>query len=330
MEGVKGEMRSGKWERMSRLKIDGAKCIICGYRKRDFEQKHLPEPLCSFCANPRFMAVLEEVIQQLDDEINGSILLDCDANPLLSFVADLGMLGTQHPFLASMRKVLGELVRQVSAEGIAEVDQLRWSGARFRQTVLVLGLLLDLGFISLEEENTIVRPINPVFRKVATATEVDARLERASTFILGYVILKTIDRTLHLIKEKGTLYYGEGITKIYIRDKRDRVMILRAYTSLISLIFGTWALGKNEVDESFLHLFLSNRQVTGRDYFSIKNWLTGSMPGSVIALYTFETHNGVNGFPVCVFKLNPEYQRIRDRILERIRERERARGEGSE
>jgi len=314
---------------MSRPIVGNERCIICGYRKLDTEQKHLAEPLCGFCANPRFMAVLDEVIEQLDNEIEGSTIIDCDSNPLFSFVADLGMLGTQHPSLASMRKALGQLVRQVAAEGMAEVDQLRWSGARFRQTVVVLGLLHELGLISFEQENRVVKPTTLLFSKVATATEVDARLERASTFVLGHVILKAINRTLHLVKEEGRLYLGEGITKIYPRNKEDRVMIFKGYTALISLVFGySWALGRNEIDESFLHLFLSNRGVTGRDYFTMKNWLTGSQPGSVIALYTFETHKGVDGFPVCVLKLNPEYQRIRDRILERVRERERERGEG--
>jgi len=308
-----------------RANVKGDRCIICGYKKWS-SKEDMDKPLCLWCGDPLFYAVLDEVIQQLDSEIESSPIIDCNTNPLFSFVADLGMLGTQHNFLASLRDVLGEMVRQVAAEGRAAFDEL-WSASKLKHIYQFLSLLQDIELVNIDAEAEEVRPKSSIFQKVATITEVDARFKRASTFVLGYVTLKAIEKTLELVQSNGELHYGEGMTKIYPIDRNGRILVLKGYTAPISFIFGTWARGRNEFDDGFLHGFLSNRGIGGREYVKVKNWFTSSRPGSVIGLYTFQTILGVNGFPVYAFKLDPEYQQIRDRILERARERIRQRSE---
>lgn len=304
------------------VNVKGNRCIICGYK--EWSSKDMDKPLCLWCGDPLFHAVLNEVIQQLDSDIESSSIIDCNTNPLFSFVADLGMLGTQHNFLASLRDMLGEMVRQVAAEGHVAFDEL-WSSAKLKNIYQFLGLLQDIELVNIDAKAEEVRPKSPIFQKVATVTEVDARFKRASTFVLGYVTLKAIEKTLELIQNNGELHYGEGITKMYPVDKNGRILVIKGYTAPISFIFGMWAKGTSEFVDRLLHDFLSRRGIMGREYVKVKNWFTASRPGSVIGLYTFQTILGVNGFPVYAFKLNPEYQQIRDRILERARERVRQR-----
>jgi len=332
---------------MELTEVENHKCIVCGYKKIGVERNDLP--LCGWCNNPKFLNLLAATTRETDEAVQKANFIDTTNDPLFSFIADLGMLGSEHPFMASLRQVLGEVIRQVSGKGITDVETYAgkdtinmedlYGAVRFRYMPRFLGLLRELNLIEFETEEVdgrnILRrvkiPEGSLIQKIAATAESasgmeDPKLTRASAFTLGYITLKSIEKTLEILHQKGKLHYGQALTKFYPIDKNNRIMVVKGYTAPIAFIFGWWASKGIQFTEYDLQRFLGNRGLMGRQFRRVVNWLGGGHPSSVQVLYKFETIT-MNGVPVLRFTLNPNYDALRERILERERERERERGE---
>jgi len=82
----------------------GNRCIICGEPIGGTGQ------LCAWCQDPRLEEVLRNLIDEVDSELQQATRIDVKTNPIFSLVADLGILGIRHPFLASPSKMLARLI----------------------------------------------------------------------------------------------------------------------------------------------------------------------------------------------------------------------------
>jgi len=326
--------------------LDDYKCIICGYRKMGVEAKN-GVPLCGYCNEPKFYNILAETVADLDDQVSQATFIDSTKNPLLSFVADIGMMCSEHNFMTSVRTVLGQVLTQIGEKGITDAGKVTgrdsidiadfYGVARFRDIARFFGLLSELGLIEFETEEVegkkFVRRIKPtegkLITKVAATSEAAGSaevptLERGAAFTLGWVTLHAMKNTIELVHKNGKLYYGEGLTKLYPIDKNNRVMVVKGFTAPVVFILWYWARQMDQFSEYDLQRYLGNRGLSGRRFRRIVAWLSGGQTSSVHVLYKHEPVL-LNGVPVLRFTLNREYVRMRDRILQRIRDRERER-----
>ncbi len=326
--------------------LDDYKCVICGYRKMGVEAKN-GVPLCGYCYDPKFFAILSETVADLDEQISQATFIDSTRNPLLSFVADVGMMCSEHNLLTSLRVVLGQVIAQVGEKGITDLGEVvgrdsfdiadLYGVARFRDVARFLGLLKEFGLIEFvtEEEDgkKFIRRIKPtegkLISKIAATSEAAGSaetpsLDRGAAFTLGYVTLQAMKKTIELVRQNGKLYYGEGVTKLYPIDKNDRIMVIKGFTAPVAFVLGRWAREIDQFSEYDLQRYLGNRGLTGRRFHRVVNWLSGGHPSSVHVLYKHQPIL-LNGVPVLQFTLNREYVRLRERIQGRIRDRERER-----
>lgn len=309
---------------MEKENVPGNRCIICGYRKTVSELAD-EIPLCSWCGG-RFHTVLGSFLEILQSELDSAEFIDCENNPFFSFVADLGIFGTSYHFIASMRHMLGLMVNKIAQSGQVKLDRL-WRVAGLRNVRVILALLKEVGLIDIKDGSTpedyvITMAQDELLGKIRSTAEADPELNRASTFLLGYSILRSIDKTIDLIKKQGFLSIGDGITKLYPVTRKNKVMILKGFTAPLSFVFGWWANESDEFTDLEIHRFLSNRGVTGRNVYKVEQWFTQYQPGSIHRLFTFTTVD-MGGVLVTKFKYHESYQKMRERTLERLRERER-------
>lgn len=308
---------------MEEKSVPKDRCIICGRRFGEPREK----PLCNWCGTSKFYEVLSSVVDVLDSQLAESERIDVDDNPLFSLVADLGMLGSKHPLMAMPWKVISSIITELAGRASSEVDINKlWNAAGLRNIHDFLELLLEQNLITLDEHReTVKTSMNSIFHKAYADLEIKPRFNRSTAFILGYITLKSMKETLEKINSNGTLLCGEGITKLYSIsiDENDKVRIRmpKSYLATISFVFGSWAKGWDEFSELELHKFLASCGITGREYRYVVGMLTGAS-SAVHGLYKEFKPEVLGRKPIYRFKLSDEYVRVRERIYERMRERE--------
>jgi hypothetical protein len=313
-------------------RVTNDRCIICGYRKLPMETLTERQPLCSWCNNPNFKRMIRAFVDIVDENVTAASYIDCDpkSNAVFSFVADLGTLGLEHPFLITFREVLGKLTSQVSRQSRISTQQLLQI-ARFRyfmKPIIFLGRLGIVNIILDNQKNFVGIDIPPdsIIRKISASIESnpsESNKLRASRFLLGYIFLKAIDLTLSLIEQqKGVLNVGEGITILYERG------ILKDFTAPIALVFGMWAIGSKAYFPAFperkVRDFLCQRELAGRKIERVVNRITSDQPGCENCLLEkLEETINQYGDREYLFEFRASYVRERERVYDRARERER-------
>lgn len=319
--------------------LDPGKCVICGYRKLPVEVDSIPYPLCSHCNSKEFSNMLWATLKEVEEDIAKSETIDCEHNPLFSFIADLGMLGTAHHFLNRFKDMIALMARQVATEGKIIFSELlhRISCknilARVHLLRSFLDLLVDTNLITIKErivDGKIAKRYevekDSLLMKISATAEEESLLQRAATFGFGYATLRGIEITINSAKSKGklTLEDRDGILKLYPKTKFGQLLVLKEFTAPLVYIFSMWAKGKDQFSEYELISFLNVRGVSGKRFDRIKNRLISVLPGTFHKLVTYETVY-LERVPTVRFNINLEYVRLRDsRIRLRARLRERA------
>jgi len=291
------------------------------------------EPLCyTWCRLPEFKRMIGAFVEIVDENVKSASYIDCDPknNPVFSFVADLGTLGLEHPFLITFREVLGKLTSQVARQSRISAQQLS-QVARFRYFMRPLIFLDRLGIVKniLDDQKIFVGvdiPSDSIIRKISATIETnpsETNKLRCSRFLMGYIFLKAVYMTLDIIeRQNGELNMGQGITMLYERG------ILKDFTAPIALIFGMWAIGSKAYfpifSERKVRDFLDMRGISKRKIERIINRITGDQPGSENCLLEkLEQIVNQYGDREYRFEFRVSYVRERERVYERARERER-------
>lgn len=318
--------------------VDPGKCVICGYRKIPIEITSIPYPLCVHCNSKELNNMLWATLRETEEDLARSETIDCEGNPLFSFIADLGALGTAHHFLNRFKDVIALMARQVATEGKIVFKELLhsmgtgniWERAHLLRNFL--DLLVDTNLITIREsliEGKIAKKYvveqDSLLTKISSTAEEESLLQRAATFGFGYATLRGMEITINSAKTKGKLSLEErdGILKLYPTTRDGRVLVLKEFTAPLIYVFMTWAEGKNQFSEYELMRFLSARGISGKRFDRIKNRLISVLPGTFHKLVTYETVY-LERIPTVRFNINSEYVRLRDdRIRNRARQRER-------
>ncbi|MEM2261194.1 MAG: hypothetical protein QXW55_04295 [Candidatus Bathyarchaeia archaeon] len=291
------------------------RCIVCG---EPIEQ----EQLCSWCKDPRFESILQSLVENVDEQLQQTTRIDVKMNPTFSLIADLGLLGIRHPYLALPSKILARLINE-SGKGkrVLEVNNLRYG----QKNPFPFLLLLDaFGLIKYNMQmNEIHIPDDSILLKIRHEIEVDPKRSPAAAFALGYLTLKAMLQTINIAKTK-TVEYGEGITALYsaTRDRNGRIKIVmpKSYVAALSFIFGYWARGFTEFSELDLHKFMVVRGITGKEFSEVLANLSCAF-ATAHALYERISTEYLGRVPIYRFKLNEEYVRLYERLRERTRVR---------
>ena len=298
------------------MAVERTRCLICG--------ESLPEEteqLCRWCRDPRLREILVALIDEVDSQLQQVRRVDVRTNPAFSLVADLGILGTRHPLLASFSKIIAKLLIE-GGKGIKklEVNSLRYGQKDVRPFLLMLH---DFGLVTYDEQqDKVTIPDESFLLKIRYELEVDPRRNPAAAFALGYITLRAILKTLELA-ETRRIEYGEGVTGLYsiTRDAitgRVRITMPKSYMATLTFVLGYWAKDFQEFSELDLRKFMANRGITGREFSEVIATLSCAF-ATTHALYERVSVEPLGRIPIYRFRLSSEYTRLYERLRTRVR-----------
>lgn len=318
---------------LTRVQLSRKRCGICGYRKiREPEVRLLPY-LCYWCS-PNEIKELgpRELIEDMTVEAEGHLkqkrLTSCESIDVLSFIADIGELGSRHPYLKQFSSMLGLIAAQVALERrytperllkVASGGNPMIKRARVRQCI---EFLTDVGLLERGKGKYIYERFRPsdLLLDLATSVEAVSRVEselppRLANCVAGYALLKGIGIAIDWLRG-GAQGEPSGIIKLYPMGTNGKLWIPKSFTAPTMFLLGHLAHGHGELSENYLRAWLSSREISGKDANWIVNWLARTVPSSSHRLVD-PLYNG----RVYHFKFNPSYVRMRDRYRDRRRRR---------
>jgi hypothetical protein len=282
-------------------------CILCGQRS-----KRLGEPtLCDFCSY--IAEPTKELWSLLNSELDSLESIDCEKQDTTRFVADLMALGVDHPrlkHLARLCSVMINLVWEKGSQGsIFEIE--KEIGTTFDITSR-LELMARLGLIE-KQRDMITIPSNSIIRKIALPMRDKINEQyrlRSSLFLLGYLTLGAL----------AGFYETNDVKPVKellgSSDSLDRLP--RAFISSLTYVLLQWYDGYEQFYGSELRKRLGKSRVQGAARSDIFGVLAGRDPRRAVSFIKAMW----KGFDQ-IFVFDDYVKRIR----ERLRERERARGE---
>jgi hypothetical protein len=261
---------------------------------------------------------LRNLIDEVDSELQQATRIDVKTNPIFSLVADLGILGIRHPFLASPSKMLARLI----VEGGKGLRVFKMSDLRYGQKDVkpFIMMLHDFGLVIYDEDKgKVTIPDQSILLKIKHELEVDPRRNPAAAFALGYMTLKSIIKTLELAKQR-MVEYGEGVTCLYsvTKDEEGRVKVIlpKSYMATLSFVLGYWAKGITEFSELDIHKFMVSRGVTGKEFNEVLATLSCAF-ATAHGLYERASVEHLGRVAIYRFKLTEEYARLYERVRTR-------------
>ncbi|MEM3504273.1 MAG: hypothetical protein QXE05_05250 [Nitrososphaeria archaeon] len=297
-------------------RIEG-RCVICGEHLND------PTQLCSWCGDPNLEESLKALIYEVEDRMQQMDRIDIKAEPVFSLIADMGLLGLRHKLLTSFTKALATLILESARTNRLSLRKIQYGQRNVEQFIL---LLQDLNFVNYNRNiREISIPDGSIFYKIRHEVEIEPRRNPAAAFILGYIVLKVLLRTIETIKGGEKITFGEGITLLYSltsKDDKIKVMMPKGFTAALVFILGHLSRGFVDFSEIDLRKFMNERGVTGKEFETILATYTCAF-ASVHALFERAEVQSFGRLTIYWFRLNSEYTRI----YERIRERRVTRGE---
>lgn len=294
------------------------RCLVCGEPLLNKSAQ-----LCSWCRDSRLEEVLAALIDEVDSQVKQVPRIDVRDNPVFSLVADLGILGTRHPLLASFSKVIAKLLIE-SGKGVrrVSVNDLRYGQRDVKPFLLMLH---DFGLVTYDEQKSeVIIPNGSPLIKIKYELETDPRRNPAAAFALGYITLKAILKTLELAKTRK-IEYGEGVTGLYSisRDPmtgKVRITMPKSYMATLTFVLGCWAKGITEFSELDLHKFMVDRGIAGKEFSEVIAILSCTF-ATTHALYERVSIEHLGRIPIHRFKLSGEYVRLYERLRTRVRAR---------
>jgi hypothetical protein len=294
----------------------GGRCIICG------DRIGIGLQLCDWCRDPKFEDVLRGLIEEVDSELKQASRIDVKANPTFSLIADLGILGTRHPLLASFSKMIAVLITE-GGKGIREFKARDlYYGQRDVKPFLMM--LHDLGFVVYDAtQEEVMIPDDSVLLKIKHELEADPHRNPAAAFALGYATLKSILKTLELARQR-LVEYGEGVTCLYSITRNGsggvRMTMPKSYMATLSFVLGSWAREFTEFSELDLHKFMIDRGVMGKEFKEVLAILSCAF-ATAHGLYERASVEHLGRIAIHRFRLSEDYIRLYERIRARQRTR---------
>ena len=315
--------------------IFSKRCLICGYKFQEREQMHYDYPLCPICNDDTLIKLLHNLVNEAEKRSRAVPFIACEADPLFSFLADLGMFATTHPFLKTVKEVMVALPREYIRikkkrfpfrELQKYLPQSRPS-KRIKRLRQIIEFFFDVGFIkyraTIDGYKVPFIDEDSILFKVFITTEHETKLQRASSMVFGYSLLKGIIISIEWIrkeklKEEPT---GErrGILRLYPERKDKKLMILKEVTAPIMFFLFVWANNIKEFSEFELKSFLAFRGISGEKANAIRNWLKSLIPGAHHKMIEKYREEYIGESMYTRFYFNPEYLRLRERFRERER-----------
>jgi hypothetical protein len=258
-------------------------------------------------------------IDDVDTQLQQVTRIDVKTNPAFSLVADLGVLGTRHPLLASFSKVIARLMID-GGKGIRRfnMNDLRYGQKDIKPFIMMLN---DLGLVTYNETiSEVTIPDQSILLKIKYELEVEPRRNPAAAFALGYITLKSILKTLELTKQRA-VEYGEGVTCLYSVTKNEKgevkITMPKSYMATLSFVLGCWARGITEFSELDIRKFMVSRGVTGKEFSEVLATLSCAF-ATAHALYEKVSAEQLGRVVIYRFKLNEEYVRLYERVRTRL------------
>jgi len=286
-------------------------CLVCGEPLKDNNQ------LCNWCANPKFEELLRGLIYEFDDILQEVKRIDVKMDPLLSFIADVGLLALQHKLLTSFAKALATLIVESRRISKLKLRKVQYGQKNIEPFIF---LLQEYDLVEYDQDKKeIIIPTDSILRKVGYEVEIEPRRNPAAAFIFGYVVLKALLTTLELVRSGKRITYDEGITLLYSLVKRRneiKLMVPKGFTATLSFILGFWSRDLHEFGELDLRKFMNSRGITDKEFETILATYTCAFASSH-ALFEKTSVQDYGRIKVYTFRLNSEYTKLYNRIRER-------------
>jgi hypothetical protein len=290
--------------------IEG-RCVICGEHIDDSIQ------LCSWCQDPNLEESLKALVYDIEDKIHQLDRIDIKAEPIFSLIADMGLLGLRHKLLTSFTKALATLILESARTNKLSLKKVQYGQRNVEQFIL---LLQEFNLVNYDRNlREITIPVDSVFYKIRHEVEIEPRRNPAAAFILGYIVLKVLLKTIQTIKEGKRITFGEGITLLYSlisKDDKIKVMMPKGFTAALVFILGHLSRGFVDFSEIDLRKFMNERGVTGKEFETILATYTCAF-ASVHALFERAEVQSYGRITIYWFRLNSEYTRLYERIRTR-------------
>lgn len=321
------------------FKLSDERCYICGsYVKRDFSN-YIPKYFCEICSPVKADSFhsIRNLVDFLTNEAKKQIyengLVNVENIDVLSFLADIGELVHSHPYYKNFPRHLSNIIILLSGRRrdyiakryIFEISRMipGYSTKKHIPTKRMYNIhkfLVETGVVKekpISDDKITFVPTEltkSVFDSIQTISYVEKEIpRRVSASIVGYVYIEGMKLTIDWLYNGGE---GEpkGIFRLYIIDSKGNINIPRTVNAPTVFMLQLLATDLTQFYSNEVMSWLQHLRYRERAIFI--NWLSRVIPNT--NRFVDPVMIGEGNY---LFKINPNYIRMRDRYRFYARER---------